>query len=170
MSRICLAMLSVVALAACGDSGQLLAPTPPTTRADAAAVTETESFLTPYNSKVFVSCANGGAGEVVKSTGTIHRVIHVTETANGFHLTLHANPQNVSGTGLTTGDTYQTRGTFNAHQNFGPGATETIHETFMLVGPGPDNNLRWTTSYHLTINANGEITIYDVEPLSIECS
>lgn len=42
MSRIRLAVLSIVALAACGDSGQLLAPTPLTLRA-AAAQTETES-------------------------------------------------------------------------------------------------------------------------------
>lgn len=168
MSRICLALLSVVMLAACGDSGQLLAPAPSTPRA-AAAQAVTVSFFTPYNSTVFVPCANGGAGEVVKSTGTVHRVVHNTLNANGFHITLHANPQNVTGTGLTTGDTYQTRGTFTAHQNLIPGVTETIHETFKLVGPGPNNNLTMTTTSRLTINANGEVVL-DSDSFSIECS
>ena len=169
MSRICLAMLSVVTLAACGDSGQLLAPAPSTPRA-AAAQTQTVVFDTPYHSEVFLACANGGAGEEVHSFGTIHRVIHVTENANGFHLTLHANPQNVTGTGEITGDTYQARGTFTGQQNnVIPGTTVSIHDTFFLVGPGPDNNLKITTTYHLTINANGEITTESGTD-SIECS
>lgn len=169
MSRICPALLSVIMLAACGDSGQLLAPAPATPRASAAA-TQTVILDTPYQSKVFVPCANGGAGEAVESRGTIHRVIHITQNANGFHLTLHANPQDVTGTGLTTGDTYQTRGTFNAHENdLIPGVTETIRDAFKLVGPGPDNNYSLVTTIHLTINANGEIS-QESEDFSIECS
>jgi|1185.fasta_scaffold173154_2 hypothetical protein len=169
MSRICLALLSVVTLAACGDSGQLLSPAPSTPRASAAA-TQTVILNTPYQSKVFVPCANGGAGEAVESRGIIHRVIHITENANGFHLTLHGNPQGVTGTGLTTGDTYQTNGVFNAHENdLIPGVTESIRDAFKLVGPGPDNNFSVITTFHLTINANGEVVV-DSEDFSIECS
>ncbi len=171
MSRICLALLSVAMLAACGDSGQPLAPkTPaPTTPRTSAAQAVTVSFLTPYSSTVFVPCANGGAGEVVKSSGTVHRVVHNTLNANGFHITLHANPQNVTGIGQTTGDVYQTRGTFTAHQNLVAGVTESIHETFLLVGPGPNNNFKMTTTSHVTVNANGEVVV-DTDDFSIECS
>jgi hypothetical protein len=166
-----LAMLSIVALAACGDSGQLLAPTPstaPTLRA-AAAQTETESYFTPTVFSRYVPCANGGAGEVVDVTGTVHRVFHVTENANGFHITLHANPQRVVGTGRRTGDTYQARGIFTLHQNVVAGATETIHDTFQLVGQGPDNNLTLRQTSHITINANGELTVVN-QDFSLECS
>lgn len=169
MSRISLALLSVVTLAACGDSGQLLSPAPATPRASAAA-TQTVIFDTPYRSKVFVPCANGGAGEKVESVGTIHRVLHITANDNSFHITLHANPQDVKGTGLTTGDTYQTRGTFNAHENdLIPGVTESIRDAFKLVGPGPDNNFSIVETIHLTINANGEVVV-DSEEDSVECS
>ncbi|MBV9109102.1 MAG: hypothetical protein JO306_06835 [Gemmatimonadetes bacterium] len=169
MSRTCLALLSVATLAACGDSGRLLSPAPATPRASAA-VTTTRNFDTPYRSKVFVPCANGGAGEKVESVGTIHRLIHITANDNSFHITLHANPQDVTGTGLTTGDTYQTRGTFNAHENdVLPGVTESIRDAFKLVGPGPDNNFTIVETYHLTINNNGE-PVVDTEEFSIECS
>jgi hypothetical protein len=170
MSRISLALLSVIALAACGESGQPLAPATAPNARRAAAETTTESYFTVTNAVRFVPCANGGAGEVVDISGTVHRVEHVTETENGFHLVLHANPI-VTGVGRTTGDTYQARGGFNLSFNVGPGETETVRDVFKLVGPGPNNNLTVTfAKFHYTINANGELVVLNEDAFSVECT
>jgi hypothetical protein len=174
MSRRYLALLSIVTLAACGDSSQPLAPvsarTAPTARA--AAYVETTVFETPTNVARFVKCANGGLGEVVDYSGTVLRMVHVTENENGFHVTFHANPQQVSGVGRITGDTYQARGTYTSSFNVGQeGGTQTIHDVLKLVGQGPNNNLTVTfEDYHITINANGEVTVLSDENFSAVCS
>jgi hypothetical protein len=171
MSRSYLALLSVVMLAACGESGQPLAPTTAPTARRGAAITETTNFDTPTHVKRFVPCANGGLGEPVVFEGTVHRLVHVTENENGYHVTFHANPRQVSGTGLITGDKYQARGEFTAHTNVGPGMTETVRDVFQLVGQGPNNNLTITfNEYHFTINANGELVVLNQEAFSVECT
>src|SRR5205823_4137988 len=64
----------------------------------------------PINLSVFVPCANGGAGEVVDLSGSLHDL--VTATINGNHVSgkFHDNPQGVTGTGETTGAKYQGTG------------------------------------------------------------
>lgn len=172
MSRISLALLSVVMLAACGEAGQPLEATrttAPTSRKSAE--TFTDSYFTPAGGVRFVPCANGGLGDVVDLSGRVHRVEHVTETENGYHIVLHANPTNVVGIGRRTGDRYQANGVFNLSLNVGPGETATVRDVFQLVGPGPNNNLTITfRDYHYTINANGELVVLKEEAFSVECT
>lgn len=172
MSRISLALLSIVTLAACGEASQPLASTRTATpTARGAAVTNTDSYFTPVSGVRFVPCANGGLGDIVDIKGRVHRVEHITETENGFHVVLHANPTNVTGVGRRTGDTYQANGVFNLSFNVGPGQTETVRDVFQLVGPGPNNNLTITfREYHYTINANGELVVLNQEAFSVECT
>jgi hypothetical protein len=159
-------IFSLALLAACGDSSQPLAPPDD---ASFAAITETTNEFVPISFTQFVPCANAGAGEDVLVEGTIHRVFHATETPNGLRLHIHENFQGVTGTGLTTGDTYQGAGNVNAHLHLAPGVTETFERQFLLVGPGPDNNLRVRESHHLTVNANGELTTVR-DDITVECS
>jgi hypothetical protein len=163
-------MLSIAVLAACGDSGQPLAPSTAPRAPLASAQTETTNEFVPVSFTQFVSCANGGAGEDVLVEGTAHEVFHVTETPSGlFRVHFHGNFQGVSGTGLTTGDTYRVTDVANAHLHLGPGVTDTFSETYALVGPGPDNNLTIRETYHVTINANGELTVAR-DTFTVECS
>ena len=55
----------------------------------------------PLKTSTFVPCANGGAGQAVTLTGSLH--ILATETfdsAGGVHGTLLFNPQGVAGVAL----------------------------------------------------------------------
>ncbi|HEX6371391.1 MAG TPA: hypothetical protein VF006_20910 [Longimicrobium sp.] len=165
MQRLYFAALSLVVLAACGDSGQLLAP--PTERLDAAS-TETTSQIVPFSLTEFVPCAAGGAGEIVQVEGTLHTVFHITETPNGLRISIHENPQDVNGTGLTTGDTYHATGSFNAHLHLAPGVTESRQRQFLLVGPGPDNNFTVHQTSHITVTPDGDVTA-DFDKITIEC-
>jgi hypothetical protein len=168
MPRFYLAVLSVAVLAACSDSGQLLAP-PTEARVDAAVTTVTNERL-PFSQTTFVPCANEGLGEDVLLEGSIHEVTRSTETGSGnISFTIHLNPQGISGTGLTTGDTYQGMGAFTLRGTLAPGETFTVTDVFQVIGPGPDNNFSAHTTFHVTVNANGELTS-EVNNFSVECS
>jgi len=164
-------MLSVAVLAACGDSGQPLAPTTAAPRAPLVSATTTvTNEFTPYSSLQFVPCANGGAGEDVLLEGTLHSVTRTTESASGnFSFTVHENPQGVTGTGAITGDKYQGTGAFTLRGTLAAGQEMTVTESFLVVGPGPDNNFTVHLTGHFTVNANGEFTS-DFFNTSVECS
>ncbi|MET0399297.1 MAG: hypothetical protein ABW277_21080 [Longimicrobiaceae bacterium] len=166
MRHICIAMLSMAVLAACGDSGQPLAPAAPLV----SATTTVTNERVPFSTLQFVSCANEGAGEEVLLEGTLHQLARATESAGGtFSITIHENPQGVSGTGLTTGDKYQGTGSFTLRGTMGPGETFTVTSSFLVVGPGPDNNFTVHETFHYTVNANGEVTS-EVDNFSVSCS
>lgn len=145
-----LSLLAVVLLIAA-----LMAPTSTL----AAAETFTVSTKFPIDIVVFVPCANGGAGEEVYLTGSLHDLFHVTfDTRGGFHVTGHNNPQGVRGIGLTTGVKYQGTGVTRFHDNGKVGFESTFVNNFRIIGQGPGNNFMVHENFHFTVNANGTVT------------
>jgi len=143
----------------------LVGPTP----ALAAAETFTVSQKFPIEILVFVPCANGGAGEEVLLTGNLHDVFHVTFTPSGsFRIAFSDNPQGVSGFGLTTAAKYQ--GTGITRDIFGGrvGFEETFVNNFRIIGQGPGNNFLVHENLHITVNANGTLTVFR-DNFSVEC-
>jgi hypothetical protein len=139
------------------------------TSALAAAETFTVSQSFPIDIVVFVPCANGGVGEDVHLTGSLQDVFHITlNSAGGFRVVFHDNPQGVSGTGLTTGDEYQ--GTGVTRDSFGGrvGFEETFVNNFRIIGQGPGNNFLVHDNFHITVNANGTVTAFH-DNFSVEC-
>ena len=139
------------------------------TSASAAADSFTVSQNFPIDIVVFVPCANGGAGEEVELTGNLHDLFHVTFTpSGGFRLSVVDNPQGISGTGFTTGAKYQ--GTGITRDNFGGrvGSEETFVNNFRIIGQGPGNNFLVHENLHITVNANGTLTVFR-DNFSVEC-
>ena len=80
----------------------------------------------------------------------------------------HFQPQGVSGVGLTTGDKYQATGVTQDETNVAAGQETTFINNFRLIGQGPGNNLLIHDVFHVTINANGDVTaLHDIH--SVEC-
>src|SRR5437763_69376 len=53
---------------------------------------------------VYVQCANGGAGEYVTLSGSLHVSYFITiDKSGGLHVNMHFQAQGISGYGLTTG-------------------------------------------------------------------
>ncbi len=140
------------------------------TSAQAAAATYTASLNFPISLFVYIPCANGGVGEYVVLTGNLHDVYSYTfDSAGGVRLTYSDNPQGITGLGWDTGDKYQgtgiTRGGFSAMVGY----EETYVNNFRMIGQGPGNNFQVHETYHITINANGTMTVY-VDNFSVECN
>jgi hypothetical protein len=139
--------------------------------ASSQALTTTSNQFVPFAHLVEVPCANGGAGEFVLVSGTLHILFHVTTNRNQMILTSHRQLQGATGVGQITGDVYHAPDVDNATINTVPlnaGAqTVTSVSTLNLLG-GADNNLIVHLNIHLTVNANGDITA-EVTNTSFDC-
>ena len=120
----------------------------------------------------FVDCANGGVGEYVQLAGTTHILLHVTtDDQGGRHATFHEQQGGVTGVGLTTGDVYRSTGALNSAEtrlvDYLPW-TDTYVARRRLIGPGRDNNLLWDVLIHMTLTANGDLTV-DIDFGDVQC-
>ena len=124
-----------------------------------AAVTVNDS--TDISLSVFIPCANGGLGEDVDLEGPLHILLTLTFDGNGgVHVKEHFQPQGLSGVGLTTGAKYQATGVTQDQSNFGAvGSTFTFVNNFRIIGQGPGNNFLVHEEVHVTVNANGTVTV-----------
>jgi hypothetical protein len=108
------------------------------------------------------------SGEPMSLLGDIVITRHEdTDAAGGVHVTEHVVFQDLTATGLITGDRYRFvnagNGTFNTTQG---AATMVVSGATLQVGPGPDDSL--TTILELSItNANGELVVFDARWKSI---
>ena len=138
-------------------------------QASAKATTFTDNVKIPTEIFVFVPCAAGGAGEFVTLSGSLHILFVTTiDSKGGFHSKFHFQPQGITGTGLTTGAKYQATGVTQGSFNGKVGFTQTFVNNFRIIGKGPGNNFMIHENFHITVNANGEVTAF-VDNFSVKC-
>ena len=158
------ALLTFTALGACSDATRhdMTAPqaTPLALASSRDATTSTTNeFITPFTFDTDLTC-----GEIVRFSGTLHAVTHITITSTGsIHSFVHFGPVGgVLGVGLTTGGKYAVPGMLQDNYNLnGTGwpMTETFVNNFHVIGAGSLPNMDLHETFHITINANGETTV-----------
>jgi hypothetical protein len=82
----------------------------------------------------------------------------IVDASGGIHTSFHISYQGVSGSGLSTGDKYQGVGVFQGTSTSSASSVSTFSTTLRLVGQGANNNLTIRSQFHLTFNANGQLT------------
>jgi hypothetical protein len=126
----------------------------------------------PVDSRLFLPCANDGAGEVVHFTGTILGVFSGTvDGAGGVHVVSVEVQQGVQGIGETTGRRYIEHFVNLFSGTTGSGgfpltSTQQLIYRVNSAGPGFDSVIRIRN--HSTINANGETTV-SFDEATMEC-
>jgi hypothetical protein len=134
-------------LLALGGTSALAAP----------ATTSTASYDIPMSGTVVNPCN----GESVAWSGTAHFVIHQTVTSDGHNtLTGEVNFQGVEGQG-SLGNVYRDVNTSAfAFNRSGDGAPDesTVTAAFLFVSEGSAPNFEAYTTYHVTVDANGQPT------------
>jgi hypothetical protein len=134
-----------------------------------AQVTSNVVVQVPFD--IFVPCANVGAGEDIVGTLNFHVV--TSSTINGNHVSgmSHINVPDTVLVGSVTGDTYRGGGmaddVFSGSLQNGQ-FSETAQDQAHFLGPGPDNNLIVSETAHITINANGDTTVF-FDNFSVDC-
>ena len=113
----------------------------------------------PFETTLFIACANGGAGEEVQLTGVVINDLKIIRNDHGFTLTYHTNPRGISGVGLSTGYKYTvsggTEGTINGafeNSQFTGGYIERLN----VIGPG--TNFMVSYHFHVTVRSDGTFT------------
>jgi hypothetical protein len=166
-----LIIMLALPVASCTDDTGAASPTGPGGLTPAAASVFHDNVRIPVDIGVFIPCADGGAGEFVLLTGNLHVLIHETVNGNRFNVTLHFQPQGISGVGESTGDKYQATGV--TQERFGGSFvngqfSDTFINNFRIIGQGPGNNYLVHQTFHITFNANGELTAF-VDNFSVDC-
>ena len=120
---------------------------------------------------VFVPCAASGVGENLDLSGPLHTLISFTINGNNASGYFHFQPQGISGTGETTGAKYAATGvtqqSFKSSLQNGQ-SNLTFVNNFRMIGQGPGNNHLVHETMHITINADGTVTVVH-DNFSIDC-
>jgi hypothetical protein len=94
-------------------------------------------------------------GETVLISGTIH---FVTQTQADGSFVGHFNYQNMPGLGLTSGTIYRVSAVDQLRLSAPFPSSINSVRSFHLISLGSENNLLITFLFHITVNANGEVT------------
>jgi len=136
----------------------------------AAEVVVNEMSEIPFGA--FVPCANGGAGEVAEGVFRLHSLVRFTiDGSGGEHFGSNSHPMGGFLVGLDTGDTYRATGRTGESFNVGAGGlplSYTFVNQFNLVGPGDAVSFTVHETFHVTVNANGDLTA-DVSNVRVTC-
>ena len=133
----------------------------------AQAITITESVTVPFET-VITACN----GEDVFLSGERLLILHATiDSSGGIHSKFTLVPGHVRGVGSVTGTQYKAVG--GDHEHFkmdvdGAPLNFTNTDIFNLVSQGGTDNLQLKFIFHITINANGEVTV-EVDHFSAKC-
>lgn len=162
-----------VGLVACAEAPSPVAPLRTLDQTPAmSAATSSFSLTKTYSRRVWVSCANDGAGENVNISGELVILGQSTEDGNGgMHVTTHYRPSRVTGLGQVTGLKFKGVSAALESEQYAADGSPTVYtlvDNFRLIGQGPGNNILIHRTVHQTWNANGELTA-DVQLSSNEC-
>jgi hypothetical protein len=127
-------------------------------------LTPTRSF--PFSSNeiypVQWTAWNNCTGELVEFSGTGHFRINGVVNNNVATFSLHYNAANIKGVGLSSGTKYVTTDYFNYTNNVSFLNDQIVYQqrgTMKFIATGNQlNNFVVENDWHLTINANGQVT------------
>jgi hypothetical protein len=109
-----------------------------------------------------VPCANGGAGETVTLTGTLHVVLKSQVNDNVARGSYHYQPQHVTGYGSVSGDRYEangvSQGSFRTNAKNGEAVISSINN-FRIIGQGPGNDFVVHENVRIALHADGTFDV-----------
>ena len=118
----------------------------------------------PFETTVFVPCANGGAGEDVKLTGFTNFIYGLVYTDRGFTLVYHDNVHQVTGVGLSSGESFVASGGTNGTVLGVWYSTQWVGTTIRQMKiVGQNTKFTVTYKYHITATPGGDVTVNSTE-------
>jgi hypothetical protein len=112
-------------------------------------------------------------GEDIQVEGVFHQVVSGNISGNGnYHSKFHINAKG-TGIGLVSGAKYQWNDAINENLNLTQGGSgccgnQTISQQLRIIGQGSAPNFLLTSLTHVTVNANGDFTVF-TDSFTAEC-
>jgi GTPase len=114
----------------------------------------------PFETTLFVPCANGGAGEDVIFTGFTNFIYQMTWTDQNFTLVYHDNVHQVTGVGASSGEKFVATGGTNGTVMGSWVNSQWIGSTIQqLRVVGRNNSFFVTYKYHIAISSDGKVVV-----------
>ena len=104
-------------------------------------------------------------GDILSFTGTVHDVMDTTVNGNTVHFVLHANIH-ITATGSPSGASYVGNQSINEAENFNltsPQEEFDVTNILTAISQGSTPNLLFLQTEHLTVNANGTVTVSRID-------
>ena len=118
----------------------------------------------PFETIMFVPCANGGAGENVLLTGFTNFIYGMTWTDHGFTALYHDNVLQVKGVGLSSGESFVASGGANGTVLGVWFSTQWVGTTIRQMRIiGQNTRFTVTYKYHMTATPGGDVTVKSTE-------
>lgn len=159
-----------IAMAACAESP--VAPVRSLGQSPALSTSEWERYAVPFQANMWVSCANGGAGEDVDLSGELEISVQTLEDADGgLRVQSRVRPSHVQGLGSETGVTYRGHGLTSSSESYYPDGQmsgEKYSNTVRIIGPGRGNNLHVHLVTHQRWDEQGN-QVHSVEVDQLSC-
>ena len=129
-------------------------------------IKQEEGKVLSHDFSMYVPCANGGNGEnIVIKDYVVQYVNRLMVFSSGrYHESMRAHPiQGATAVGEVTGDVYRCTGgngwEWNGNYDTFPFIV-TQYIEIQFISPGSGVNFRIHFNLHLTVNANGETTVF----------
>jgi hypothetical protein len=123
----------------------------------------------PFENTLFVPCANGGLGENVSLTGKTNFVYQMTWTDHDFTMVYHDNYHEVTGVGLSSGETFAgsggTNGTVMGSWVNSQWVGTMVRQVKVI---GKNTTFRVTETLHLVVTPDGNVTV-DAREQTVDC-
>lgn len=156
---------TAVATAACSSVDSVAPATPhaPALRSASADAAGGASIWRSVDRYVWLSCANGGAGETVHVTGDLRYALQRTQDSSGvIHVSIKSNTSGLTGIGLTSGTVF--RGAMSEHLDSRAEdyLNEDVRTTDMIrfVAPGSGNSYSLFVTSHFIVD-QGSYVLWD---------
>lgn len=121
----------------------------------------TTNVTTPISGLFSDSCS----GDILSFTGTVHDVMNTTVNGNTVHFVLHANIH-ITATGSPSGASYVGDQSLNETENLiltSPQVEFNVTNLLTAISQGSAPNLLFLQTQHLTVNANGGVTVNRID-------
>jgi hypothetical protein len=97
---------------------------------------------------------------MINVTGSLHITQRALVSASGqTHSKFHFRWADMRGQGMTSGTSYSASGILNSSFHEGAGLNSTLVSMFILRGHGSSPDLHVHETAHVTMNANGDISV-----------
>ena len=130
---------------------------------------ENSIHAVPFETTLFVPCANGGAGENVVLTGFTNFIYQTSWTDHGFTLVYHDNVHQVTGTGVSSGESFRASGGTNGVVMGSWVNNQWIGTTIgQMRVIGQNTSFVITYKYHITVTKDGTVVV-ESDELTTDC-
>lgn len=131
---------------------------------------ENNIHAVPFETTIYVPCANGGAGEYVELSGFSNFIYQIQWNNNGFTMTYHENVKQVTGVGVASGETFVATGGTNGTVMGSWVSDQWVGTTTGKVKVvGSETNFTVTYKERITITRDGTVTVENVQ-ITVSCN